>query len=107
MKYFTYKQINDTTTLYKSEKPGGADFVLVEKAGEGYHGTYYDVTIFWSDSESKRVFFQAQSKQDFINNPEGISEALEDNVIRFPCNADLGWMDQKFDDWDRKLLDMI
>lgn len=106
MRLKVYKKIDDKTTLYKSDNQNPVNFVLIEQTSSILNKFYYDVTIYWVDSMFKRHFIQAEHKNDFLNNPKALEDALSDNKLMFPCNADLGWKDGNITEEDKKLLDL-
>ena len=108
MKLVILKKVDDRTTLFKYIETNENKFVLVTKTGETRQGFWYDVTIFWADNDncSKVEFLQAPHKIDFLNNPTDLEEALSDNIIKFPCNAEMGMKHGKATDEEKQLLEL-
>ena len=109
MKLVIVKKVDDNTTLFKYTGTSENKYVLTKKTGETREGFWYDVTIFWADIDkcSKVEFSQAPHKTDFLNNPSALEDALSDNVLKFPCNAEMGMKHGVATNDEKKLLGLL
>lgn len=105
MQLTIFKRIKNNKTLYKSTSENDTvAFVLVDNTDVLSDCFVYDITFYWKNYDTKRCFRQARHKENFLDNAELLSKALNDNKKMFPCNAEHGWKDEEITDKDKKMM---